>query len=109
MVLGIFLQPFVFLYVKPARAVLAVPCRQLGVRRGGLVLRLGADTAVQPVVPTACALIARRYDPAQPRRWYCRAWCRSGLYLLLMGLILGTRTYLYEPTRCRLPPCTRPA
>ncbi|MEB3734277.1 signal peptidase I [Halopseudomonas pachastrellae] len=96
-VLGIFLQPFVFLYVnRPGLfwlyLVASLVCAGVDWYFGWALTLL-----FSLLCPLHAALIARRYDPAQPRRWYCRAWVPVGLYLLLMGLILGTRTYLYEP------------
>ena len=96
-VLGIFLQPFVFLYVNRPGLFWLYLVASLVCAGVDWYFGLALTLLFSLLCPLHAALIARRYDPAQPRRWYCRAWVPVGLYLLLMGLILGTRTYLYEP------------
>ena len=96
-VLGIFLQPFVFLYVNRPGLFWLYLVASLVCAGVDWYFGLALTLLFSLLCPLHAALIARRYDPTQPRRWYCRAWVPVGLYLLLMGLILGTRTYLYEP------------
>ncbi|MGI3128898.1 signal peptidase I [Halopseudomonas pachastrellae] len=96
-VLGIFLQPFVFLYVNRPGLFWLYLVASLVTAGVDWYFGLALTLAFSLICPLHAALIARRYDPAQVRRWYCRAWVPVGLYLLLMASILGTRLYLYEP------------
>jgi len=95
--LGIFLQPFVFLYVNRPRLFWPYLLVGLVVAAVDWYLVLGIHLLFSVICPLHAWWIIRRYDPGQPRRWYSRVWVLIGLYLGLMLSVLLVRTFLYEP------------
>ena len=95
--LGIVLQPFVFLYVNRPRLFWGYLPVTLVVAGIDWYFELALTLAFSLICPLHAVLIARRYDVSTPRRWFNRASVAVGLYLAVMLAILGARTFLYEP------------
>lgn len=95
--LGIVLQPFVFLYVNRPRLFWLYLLLALVVAGIDWYYELALTLVFSLICPLHAVLIVRRYDPQRPRRWFNRASVAVGLYLAVMLGILGARTFLYEP------------
>ncbi|MEL0166670.1 MAG: signal peptidase I [Pseudomonadaceae bacterium] len=95
--LGIVLQPFVFLYVNRPRLFWLYLLITLVVAAVDWYFGLALTLLFSLICPVHALLIARRFDADMPRRWFNRASVAVGLYLAVMLSILGARTFLYEP------------
>lgn len=95
--LGIFLQPFVFLYVNRPRLFWPYLLAALVIAAVDWYLVLGLHLLFSVICPLHACWIIRRYDASQPRRWYSRVWVVIGFYLGLMLSVLLVRAFLYEP------------
>lgn len=95
--LGIVLQPFVFLYVNRPRLFWGYLLVSLVTAGIDWYYELALTLLFSLICPLHAVMIVRRYDPQTPRRWFNRASVAVGLYLAVMVSILGARTFLYEP------------
>lgn len=95
--LGIFLQPFVFLYVNRPRLFWPYLLAALVVAAVDWYLVLGLHLLFSLICPLHACWILRRSAGSQSRPWYSRVWVVVGLYLGLMLSVLLVRAFLYEP------------
>lgn len=96
-ILGIFLQPFVFLYVNRPRLFWPYLLAALVVAAVDWYLVLGLHLLFSLICPLHACWIIRRGTSLQPRRWYSRVWVVIGFYLGLMLGVMLVRAFLYEP------------
>ncbi|SDS69449.1 signal peptidase I [Halopseudomonas sabulinigri] len=96
-ILGIFLQPFVFLYVNRPRLFWPYLLAALVVAAVDWYLVLGLHLLFSLICPLHACWIIRRGKSLQPRRWYSRVWVVIGFYLGLMLGVMLVRAFLYEP------------
>lgn len=104
---GILFQPFTFLYVNKAKLFWGYLLFAFGVTL--LEFELGKiaseawwrELPLQFFVSVMCSLhagvIARRYDPTQPRQWYANWWGPLTSYFGFLVLVIAGRTFFYEP------------
>ncbi|GAA6132383.1 signal peptidase I [Halopseudomonas sabulinigri] len=96
-ILGIFLQPFVFLYVNRPRLFWPYLLAALVVAAVDWYLVLGLHLLFSLICPLHACWIIRRGKSLLPRRWYSRVWVVIGFYLGLMLGVMLVRAFLYEP------------
>ncbi len=96
-VLGIFLQPFVFLYVGRPRLFWPYLLLALVVAAVDWYLVLGIHLLLSLICPLHAGWVIRRSEGTLPRPWYSRVWMVIGFYLGLMLSTLLVRAFFYEP------------
>lgn len=98
LVLGVVLQPFVFLYINRPRLfagylLLAIAVLVADFQWAGGYFNL----ALSVLCPLHAGWLAWRYDVHQPRGWYARWWVALALYLSVVAGIFAFRSFFYEP------------
>ncbi|MBA6419394.1 signal peptidase I [Pseudomonas sp. 5Ae-yellow] len=97
LLLGIFLQPFVFLYVNRPRLFWSYLFAALLIAAVDWYFVLSLHLLFSVICPLHACWLVRRCDTEQPRPWYSRIWVVIGFYLGLLLSILLVRAFLYEP------------
>lgn len=98
LVLGVVLQPFVFLYINRPRVFLVYLLLALGALVADFYWTVGYfNLLLSLVCPLHAWWLIRRYDPRQMRGWYARWWVTLALYLCVVMSIFAVRSFLYEP------------
>jgi len=96
-VLGIFLQPFVFLYAGRPRLFWSYLVVALVVAAMDWYLGWGLHLLLSLICPLHACWVIRRSKVMLARPWYSRVWMVVGFYLGLMLSILLVRALCYEP------------
>lgn len=98
LLLGVVLQPFVFLYINRPRVFFVYLLAAVGVLVVDFYWALGYFTLLLSVLcPLHAWLLIRRYDARRARRWYAHWWVTLALYILVLMAIFSLRSFLYEP------------
>jgi len=98
LVLGVVVQPFVFLYINRPRIFAVYLLLALGALAADFYWTVGYFNLLLSVLcPLHAWWLIRRYDKRQVRGWYARWWVSLVLYLCLVMSIFAFRSFLYEP------------
>lgn len=98
LVLGIVLQPFVFLYINRPRLFALYLLLAVGVLAADFYWSVGYfNLALSVLCPLHAGWLVRRSDAPQPRGWYARWWATLAVYLCVVMSIFAFRSFLYEP------------
>ncbi len=96
-VIGLILQPMVFLYVQRLRLFFAYFVAALFVG----VIDWYLQSYFSALVNLVCAIhgfqIAKQFGPSKDRCWYSRWWGIPVAYLLLLSPLLVVRVFFFEP------------
>ncbi len=106
--IGILLQPFVFLYVNRPKLFWLYLIAEIAVRviehlflqnpaEGGWYSSFYLRYIFVLVCPAHAYFIAKNYDVTSVRRWYSRWWGLSGIYAAILVPVVLFRTFLFEP------------
>ncbi|MCS6097778.1 signal peptidase I [Shewanella baltica] len=111
--LGLFFQPFVFLYVNQFKyfiryfiCALIIAAVDVFLHSNYFPFKSGNMAWLQHIYlswlfivicPIHGFIIARRYDITQPRRWYARWWIVLASYALMMLPLIVLRGFFFEP------------
>tara|TARA_R110002051_G_scaffold17586_2_gene51329 strand:- start:188455 stop:189252 length:798 start_codon:yes stop_codon:yes gene_type:complete len=97
-VLGVVLQPFVFLYINRPRLFVVYLLVAIGALAADFYWAVGYFNLLLSVFcPLHAWWLIRRYDRQQARGWYARWWISLALYLCVVMGIFALRSFLYEP------------
>jgi len=96
-VIGIFLQPFTFLYVNKVRLfwIYFLIAIVLGV--ADFYFSSFITISLSIICPLHAYLSIKRYDESLKRNWYSRWWGIPSIYLAMLAPIFIMRSFFYEP------------
>lgn len=98
LVLGVVLQPFVFLYINRPRMFAAYLLLAVAALAADFYWAVGYFNLLLSVLcPVHAWWLIRRRDPQQARGWYARWWVSLALYLCVVMGIFALRSFLYQP------------
>jgi signal peptidase I len=95
--IGIFLQPFTFLYVNKVRLfwIYFLIAAALGII--DLYYSSFITISLSVICPLHSYLSIKRYDESLKRNWYSRWWGIPLIYLIMLAPIFIIRSFFYEP------------
>lgn len=98
LLLGVILQPFVFLYINRPRMFGLYLLLALGALVADFYWAVGYFSLLLSLLcPLHALWLIRGCQPQQARGWYARWWVTLGLYLCVVMSIFAFRSFFYEP------------
>ena len=95
--IGIFLQPFTFLYVNKVRLFWIYFLITVVLGIADFYFNSFITISLSVICPLHAYLSIKRYDESLKRNWYSRWWGIPSIYLAMLAPIFIIRSFFYEP------------